>query len=200
MIRSSQIALEQEIQPDIWADVDRGLFSRLLTNLISNAYKYGKDGGHTLVSLMKEGQDIVLKVSDDGIGISEENLDKIWTRFYQVDASRTASSESEQMEGEGGVGLGLTMVKEIVHLHHGSIDVESRLGEGTIFTVRLPKPERKSPENHKGKFFQRNHRPVIPLFYAEKSAGERLISTAPNSLSKSRYKINFIKFYLLIFF
>ncbi len=145
MIRSSQIALEQEIQPDIWADVDRGLFSRLLTNLISNAYKYGKDGGHTLVSLMKEGQDIVLKVSDDGIGISEENLDKIWTRFYQVDASRTASSESEQMEGEGGVGLGLTMVKEIVHLHHGSIDVESRLGEGTIFTVRLPEAREEKP-------------------------------------------------------
>lgn len=133
MIPSQNISLELNIEPNIWADVDRGLFIRLLTNLISNAYKYGKEGGHTWITLRRQEEDILLQVSDDGIGISGENLDKIWTRFYQVDASRTSDADQQ-----GGVGLGLPMVKEIVHLHHGSIEVQSQLGEGTVFTVRLP--------------------------------------------------------------
>ena len=133
MIRSKAISLEQNIEPDIWIHADRALFSRMLANLISNAYKYGKEGGHIQVSLQREEEVVSLRVADDGIGISEENLDKIWNRFYQVDPSRTASEE-----GDGGAGLGLPMVKEIAALHHGTVEVESRPGEGSIFTVKLP--------------------------------------------------------------
>ena len=70
-----------------------------------------------------------ISVSDDGIGISPENLPRVWKRFWQADASR---SENE------GSGLGLAMVKEIAQFHGGSASVESRLGEGSCFTVSLP--------------------------------------------------------------
>ena len=74
-------------------------------------------------------ENIILKVEDNGIGIEAEHLDKIWKRFYQVNASRESGS---------GLGLGLSMVDQIVKLHHGTISAESRPGEGTCFTVILP--------------------------------------------------------------
>ena len=131
MIRSSQIALEQEIQPDIWADVDRGLFSRLLTNLISNAYKYGKDGGHTLVSLMKEGQDIVLKVSDDGIGMDQETLDRINSQMTE---------RSVRGKSQGGIAIG--NVHNRIKLLFGEaygLTVFSTRGIGTDVEITLPR-------------------------------------------------------------
>ena len=82
------------------------------------------------VSLRQEPQQILLTVSDDGIGISPEDLPHIWSRFYQAD--RTRSSE------QSGVGLGLAMVKEIAELHGGSVRAESHIGQGSIFTVTLP--------------------------------------------------------------
>ena len=128
------ITLTTRIIPGITASVDSGLFTRLLTNLISNAYKYGLPGGHITVSLSTSISDsaILLSVSDDGIGIAPENLSKIWDRFYQVDPARSASEDA------GGVGLGLAMVKEIAALHHGRMEVSSTPGEGTTFTLVLP--------------------------------------------------------------
>ena len=72
---------------------------------------------------------MVLSVRDDGIGIPADQLDKIWKRFYQVGAARSA---------EGGAGLGLTMVQQIASLHGGTVTVDSREGEGSCFTLRFP--------------------------------------------------------------
>ena len=131
MIKYSNITLSADIEPDIAVITDRNLFARLLNNLCSNAYKYGKPDGSIKVSLKKTGGMAVLSVADDGIGISRENLEKIWNRFYQVDPSRNEDA------GGGGIGLGLSMVKQIALLLGGEISVESSLGEGTVFTFSM---------------------------------------------------------------
>ena len=123
------ISMETDIMPGIHAKIDGNLFSRVIHNLLENARKYGKENGWIRVSLKKEDGNIILKVEDNGIGIETEHLDKIWKRFYQVNASRESGS---------GLGLGLSMVDQIVKLHNGTISAESRPGEGTCFTVILP--------------------------------------------------------------
>lgn len=131
MIKYSNITLSADIEPDIAAITDRNLFTRLLNNLCSNAYKYGKPDGSIKVSLKRLDDRAVLSVADDGIGISEENLEKIWNRFYQVEPSRNEDA------GGGGIGLGLSMVKQIAVLLGGEVSVESTLGKGTIFSFSM---------------------------------------------------------------
>ena len=110
-----------------WFDVT--LMSRLLQNLISNAGRYSRPGGHIWVTLRREDGEIMLSVRDDGIGIPERQLDQIWQRFYQVDPAR----------GDGrGAGLGLTMVRQIARLHGGTVTVQSAEGVGSCFTLRFP--------------------------------------------------------------
>ena len=118
-------------QPDLLVNGDVTRLSRLLTNLISNAYRYGKPNGHVWVDLRREGQWAVLSVRDDGSGIAPEDRERIFQRFYQVDAAR----------GKDGSGLGLFMVQQAARLHGGSVTVDSRIGEGSTFIVRLPLAE-----------------------------------------------------------
>lgn len=118
-------------QPDLLVNGDVNRLSRLLTNLISNAYRYGKPNGHVWVDLRREGQWAVLSVRDDGSGIAPEDRERIFQRFYQVDAAR----------GKDGSGLGLSMVQQAARLHGGSVTVDSRIGEGSTFIVRLPLAE-----------------------------------------------------------
>lgn len=127
------------------------LLERLLQNLIDNAYKYGKEGGHTEVRLLLAGEDedpaeacaagasvqtetsgktALLAVRDDGPGIPQEHLGKIFDRFYRADPSRSANVP--------GSGLGLSMVQKIAVMHGGSVEVRSEPGEGTAFYVRIP--------------------------------------------------------------
>ena len=122
------ISLETEIEPGVTAKFNSTLFSRVVQNLLQNAYKYGKPGGHIWLSLKREDGRAVLRVRDDGIGIAPENLDKVWQRFWQADASRSE---------DGGSGLGLAMVKEIAEFHGGSARVESVPGEGSCFIITL---------------------------------------------------------------
>lgn len=131
LIRERGISLEHEVEDEIWVDGNPALLSRLLSNLISNAYRYGKDDGHIKVRLKKSQDEVTLSVSDDGIGISREDKEKIFRRFYQADSSRTGS----------GTGLGLSMVKEIASFHGGSMSVESEPGKGSEFTFHLPVKE-----------------------------------------------------------
>lgn len=105
------------------------LMTRLLNNLISNAFRYGSDGGHVRVTVRRTGSCAVLSVSDDGAGIPPDQQEKIWQRFYQVDAARS---------GGEGTGLGLYMVRQIARLHGGTAAVESAPGQGSTFTVRIP--------------------------------------------------------------
>ena len=131
MLQCKDISLATDIQPGIHVETDCSLFTRMLNNLCSNAYKYGKPHGNITVSL-KQSQDLaILSVADDGIGIARENLEKIWNRFYQVEPSRNQETDG------GGIGLGLSMVKQIADLLGGEITVESILGKGTVFTFAL---------------------------------------------------------------
>lgn len=122
---------------DITACVDETLFIRLLVNLISNAVSYSRPNGKVTVSLSCADGELTGTVCDNGIGISEEDLPHIWERFYRADVSRQPGGHS---------GLGLSMVKWIAEAHCGSVEAESRLGEGSTFTFHMPagEPEEKN--------------------------------------------------------
>lgn len=108
---------------------DMRMIQRMLTNLVDNAIKYTPDGGHVTVSVRGDsGGAVVLSVSDTGSGIPEQDLARIFERFYRGDLSRS----------EPGTGLGLSLARAIARAHGGDITVESRPGEGSTFTVRLP--------------------------------------------------------------
>lgn len=113
--------------PPILADPVR--LKQILTNLAENAIKF-TDAGRITLGVARDGEDVLIRVADTGIGIDESDLPLIWERFYKADRLRTRS--------RGGTGLGLAIVKELVALHGGRIEVESRVGQGTVFTVRLP--------------------------------------------------------------
>ncbi|MDY3022729.1 MAG: ATP-binding protein [Oliverpabstia sp.] len=125
-----QIQVHTDCQPEICMMGDETMLMRCFINLIENAIVYGKDGGNIWIGLTKEENGISGYVRDDGIGISKENLPRIWERFYQVDTSRSSSAE-------GNSGLGLPMVKWIVEAHGGEITVESCLDKGTIFSFHF---------------------------------------------------------------
>jgi signal transduction histidine kinase/DNA-binding response OmpR family regulator/ligand-binding sensor domain-containing protein len=122
---------------------DKEKMTKIMTNLLSNAFKFTPEDGAITVSLflitspsergMSGGQgegEVQIKVRDSGIGISEEELPKLFDRFYQVDSSQTREHE--------GTGIGLALTKDLVELHHGTISVESKLGGWTEFTIELP--------------------------------------------------------------
>lgn len=125
------ISLICDVSPDVYALTDRSLLTLCLNNLISNAYKYGKENGHIRVSLCCDTEKVLISVKDDGIGISPENLPKIWERFYQADSSRSADIN------ERGLGLGLSMVSQICKLLDITAEVNSTLGEGSEFTLEF---------------------------------------------------------------
>jgi len=108
--------------------LDQTLITNLLLNLLGNAVKYNNGGGHVEISLVAERQNAVLKIKDDGIGISKEDLPKVFNRFFR-------SEHSGDTEGSG---LGLAIAKWIVAVHHGDIRIDSTLSVGTIVTVCFP--------------------------------------------------------------
>lgn len=112
---------------------DAGQLQKVFNNLLSNAFKVTKAGDFIEVVLTHSDTDFVLKVIDSGMGIEQKDLDKVFDRFFQP--QRT----DEVMHGNTGTGIGLSLSKNIVELHHGTISVESSPGYGSIFTVTLPK-------------------------------------------------------------
>lgn len=120
-----------EIQPArIQGNTDR--LKQLLLNLVNNAIKFTGDGGTISLSCRREAAFALLEVKDTGIGISEADLKRIFDRFFQADSSRLHHSDND------GAGLGLSIVRWIVDAHQGTIEVSSRLGEGTVFRVKIP--------------------------------------------------------------
>ena len=109
---------------------DSERLAQVITNLLSNAIHYNKDGGEVRVATRTEGDFAVVVVADNGPGIAPEHLARIFDRFYRVDGARTTTA--------GRTGLGLAISKAIVEAHGGSIEVASEPGKGTTFTVRLP--------------------------------------------------------------
>ena len=134
IVAQKGIRLQTDIQPELYAEIDVFLISRMLQNLIDNAFKFGKENGFVRVTLHRSGAGARLTVEDNGIGISEEDQSRIFQRFYQAEDSRRP---------QGGMGLGLSMVRQIVQLHGGAITVDSTPGKGTVFTVTLPEHPRK---------------------------------------------------------
>ena len=108
----------------------RRLLTETVFNLCDNAIKYNRDGGSVTVTVGRDGGEAVVTVSDTGIGIPAEHQGRVFERFYRVDKSHSKAS--------GGTGLGLSIVKHAVRYHHGTVTLDSREGEGTTFTIRLP--------------------------------------------------------------
>lgn len=112
---------------NIEVHADRIMMVRLFMNLLSNSIKYGIQDGITNIHIQKEGKNLICGISDNGIGISPDNIENIWQPFFRVNRNM-----------ENSTGLGLPMVKKIVNLHGGHIYVVSQLGEGTEFNFKMP--------------------------------------------------------------
>ena len=115
---------------DIMINADEDLLSQVWINLIHNSIKFTPNDGKVRVELNQQDGQIKFKITDTGLGISEEDQARVFERFYKADKSRTRSN--------GGSGLGLSIAKKIVDMHKGKIEVESKVGAGTTFTVSLP--------------------------------------------------------------
>lgn len=125
-----ELELDVEAQPMLTIDADRDPLERLVINLLDNAVKYNRRGGSVTVRLDEQDGEVVLVVTDSGIGIPANALNRVFERFYRVDKGRSRD--------EGGTGLGLAIVKHVAQLHGGHVEVESRLGVGSVFRVHLP--------------------------------------------------------------
>ncbi len=131
----------QKCQTELAADICPGLFiygdrestARVFYNLLENAVQYGKENGRITLRVFPEQGIVNCQVEDNGIGIGPEHLDKIWNRFYRADTAHGS--------GNGNSGLGLAIVKTIVERQGGTAEVRSRPGEGSCFTIRLPKAD-----------------------------------------------------------
>ena len=130
LIKLKDITLEYDVEPGIIVSGHKVLLMRMLQNLIDNAYKYGNDNGNIWVTLKNNKENVILSVKDNGIGISEQGVDKIFDRFYREDSSRT-----HQKRMAYGYGLGLSMVKKIVEMHDANIRVISEEGQGSEFRI-----------------------------------------------------------------
>ncbi|MBR5468453.1 MAG: HAMP domain-containing histidine kinase [Firmicutes bacterium] len=127
---SKNINLVYDEIKDVNADIDETKFTLAISNLVENGIKYTDDGGEVKVVLDSDHQNVFITVSDTGIGMAEEELSKIFQRFYRIDKTRDRET--------GGTGLGLAITHSTVLMHNGSIKVSSKENEGTTFVVRIP--------------------------------------------------------------
>lgn len=132
------VALDLEFSGDsLEMEGDRGLLRQVVRKLVDNAVKYSPPGGRVAVRGRARGDELALEVEDRGIGIAEEHLPRIFEKFYMVDGGVTRRL--------GGTGVGLYLVREIVRLHNGQVDVQSLPGRGSVFSVRLPRRIKPAP-------------------------------------------------------
>lgn len=115
----------------VYVFADRFRIRQVLTNLVVNSIKYGKEYGETIIHLWEEEERVVVDVTDNGIGIGQEHLPRLFERFYRIDKSRSRE--------QGGTGLGLAIVKHIIEAHGQEIKVSSQEGTGSTFTFALKK-------------------------------------------------------------
>ncbi|OAQ39166.1 two-component sensor histidine kinase [Pedobacter psychrophilus] len=126
-----ELVLKDKYDVPTWVKADREKIRQVLVNLIDNSFKYGKEHGHTFISIFSLHDQILTEITDEGIGINEEHLPRLFERFYRTDSSR-----SRQI---GGSGLGLAIVKHIVEAHDQTINVRSTQGIGSTFGFTLQK-------------------------------------------------------------
>ncbi len=114
----------------IWIEIDTDKMTQVIDNIINNAIKYSPDGGKIKVNMRTTDTQLIISISDEGLGIPKKDLPLIFDRFYRVDKARSRQ--------QGGTGLGLAIAKEIIKQHHGFIWAKSDYGQGSTFTIVLP--------------------------------------------------------------
>lgn len=124
------IQLHLDVEPDLILFGDTIKLQIAFSNLIDNAIKYNEENGNVWINAIKEENNVIVSIKDDGIGIPESDLLNIYDRFYRVDKARSRST--------GGTGLGLSLTQRIIHLHDGTISTKSKLNIGTEFNITLP--------------------------------------------------------------
>ncbi|WOV83196.1 ATP-binding protein [Sporosarcina jeotgali] len=129
-LAEKQMTIEIDEMSDLVIEADSGRLMQVLVNLLINAITYSKQGTTIRISGKKDHDSIIISIADEGIGIEKEKLQRVFERFYRADLARSRES--------GGTGLGLAIVKHLLEAHHGSIWVDSELGEGSEFFVKLP--------------------------------------------------------------
>ena len=129
IVNSKKIELKKILEGSTVIQGDKEKIQRIVANLLDNAIKYTPEGGKIIVSSQQNPENVTLSIRDTGIGISEEDLSKIFNRFYRCDRSRSIQ----------GAGLGLSLAKAIIHMHHGEIFVSSILEEGSTFSFTIPR-------------------------------------------------------------
>ncbi|MHC4361010.1 MAG: sensor histidine kinase [Planctomycetota bacterium] len=136
--KKKEINLSHSLEDNLpKTECDRDKITQVLTNLLSNAIKFTPAGGSVSVSIQRRAEELLIRVSDTGMGIPKEALPKIFERFYRV--QRTGQKIQ-------GTGLGLAIVRKIMTMHSGRIEVESELNQGTVFSVFLPLKFKPAPE------------------------------------------------------
>ena len=130
LAEKKSIDLELVLNEKIQLKVDNEKIQQAIINIIDNAIKYTQTGGKVKLKLYNEGKYAIIEIKDNGIGIPEENIQNIFERFYRVDKARSRDT--------GGTGLGLSIAWQIVSLHQGTIEVESKVGVGSTFYIKLP--------------------------------------------------------------
>ena len=130
LIESCELEISEDLASGVRVRGDADRLTQAVGNLLSNAARYTPEGGRIELSLRAEGDRAVIRVADTGIGISEEDSERVFARFWRADTARDSST--------GGLGIGLAIVKEIVERHGGVVAAQRRPGGGTVFTLRLP--------------------------------------------------------------
>jgi len=129
--KSIKLLIEQKNADPLYVNCDKNKINQVLTNLINNAINYGKENGTVIVRYFDYESNILLEVADNGLGIEEKHLTRLFERFYRVDKSRARN--------EGGSGLGLAICKHFIEAHGQMIDVRSTIGKGSTFSFTLEK-------------------------------------------------------------
>lgn len=129
--KNISLLLLHDFDKPIFVMADRNRIRQVVTNLVVNSIRYGKESGETRIRFQEPGENIFMEIADNGIGISKEHLPRIFERFFRADKSRSRE--------QGGTGLGLSIVKHIIEAHKQTIDVISTEGVGSAFTFTLKK-------------------------------------------------------------
>ncbi len=124
------VTVEQNLKPGCTVLCTEDDLSQICFNLVENAIKYNFRGGKVFVSVYRDGDQVLLEVGDTGVGIPEEDLPKVFNRFYRVDKARSRAA--------GGTGLGLSIVRDTARRHNGWVTARPRNPEGSLFTVGFP--------------------------------------------------------------
>lgn len=130
LLEGAGIMFFTDIEPNVMIIGDQDLLSQAVTNLLSNAVRYTPENGMVTIDLSRERGFAKISVTDTGVGIAEDDMKKVFSRFWRADVAR--------QNVDGGLGIGLALVKEVVDQHRGNVSVESKLGEGSTFIMRIP--------------------------------------------------------------